>query len=106
MKIGLLIFIGLLIIQAKWKTHWNFLMIGACWGGNPVPISVKVRPFIISLILSILLELLFSAMLFGIAVKSLAFMVIVEVIADILYLLICLAEKLFYKIRRSIRDSE
>lgn len=104
MKIGLLIFIGLLIIQAKWKTYWNFLMIGVCWGGNPVPFSRKVRPFIISAIISILLVGLFTAVLLDFSFKSFAVMWLVELAADIIFGIFLWLCTLYWNLRGYFQD--
>ena len=106
MKIGLLIFLGILVLQSKWHAYHNLTLIGVCWGGNPVPLSRKARPFLISTIISLMLEALFTGILIGFSPKVLTAMWLVEIAADILFAIGFWIACLYWRIRNYFYDSK
>lgn len=106
MKTVLLIFLGLLILQSKWHAYHDLTLIGCCWGGNPVPFSIKVRPFIKSVILSLILEALFTGILIGFSLKVLATMWLIEIAADIFFAIAFGIACLYYRLWDSFRSLE
>lgn len=106
MKTVLLIFLGLLVLQSKWHVYHNFTLIGVCWGGNPVPLSIKARPFLISTIISLILEALFTGILIGFSLKVLATMWLIEIAADIFFAIAFGIACLYYRLWDSFRSLE
>lgn len=106
MKTVLLIFLGLLILQSKWFAYCNFLSIGCCWGGNPVPLQIKVIPFIKSVIFSLILEALFTGILIGFNLEILTIMWLVELTADVLFVIWHWIVEIYYRVWDFFRDFE
>ena len=95
MKIIFSIFLVLLVLQSKFWEYISFDQIGICWGGNYAPFSVRIQPFLKSVLFSLILEYLFSGLWFGFTFQSLVIMLIVELVADLTCFIIYKLYQLF-----------
>lgn len=83
MKIIFSIFLALLVLQSKFLEYISFDRIGICWGGNYAPFSVKIQPFLKSVLFSLILEYLLSGLWFGFTFQSLTIMLVIELVAGL-----------------------
>lgn len=106
MKTVLLIFLGLLILQSKLFAYHGLIMLGCCWGAEPVHLLIKVMPFIKSVILALILEVLFTGILIGFNLKILTIMWLVELTADVIFVIGYWIAWIYYGILGFFRNFE